>query len=116
MAQNAQHRGSHTRAHDSTMESHVSAKTYWIIFAVLMVLLVLTVGAAQVDLGPFNIPIALTIATVKAVVIVLYFMHVRFNSRLIWLFVCVGFFWLTIMLGFTLNDYFTRDWVPLRGR
>ena len=102
--------------HAEHSEQHISTRTYWLIFAVLMVLLVLTVAAAQVDFGPFNIAVALTIACIKAVVIVLYFMHVRFSTRLVWLFAAMGFFWLTIMLGFTLTDYFTRAWTPIPGR
>lgn len=105
-----------TDQHAEHSEQHISTRTYWLIFAVLMVLLVLTVAAAQVDFGPFNIAVALTIACIKAAVIVLYFMHVRFSTRLIWLFASAGFFWLLIMLGLTLNDYVTRPIIPIPGR
>ena len=98
------------------MEHHVSEKTYYIVFAALMALLVVTVGAAQIDFGPLNIAIALTIAIIKAVMIILYFMHVRYSSRLVWLFAGAGFFWLVIMIGITFADYLTRAWLPAAGR
>ena len=97
-------------------EEHVSEKTYYIIFAVLMVLLVVTVLAAQLEFGFLNVAIALTIATVKAVLIILYFMHVRYSNRLVWLFAGAGFFWLGIMLGFVFTDYLTRSVLPVPGR
>ena len=101
---------------DRSEPQHVSLATYFIIFAVLMVLLVVTVLAAQINFGPLNIAIALTIATVKAVLIILYFMHVRYSSRLIWLFAGATFFWVGIMLGFVFTDYLTRSAIPIPGR
>ena len=86
-------------------------KKYWIVFAILMILLVLTVAVAYLHIDPtLAIIVAMTIAIVKAVLVVLYFMHVRYNSKLTWLFVISGFFWLIIMIGITLTDYKTRDW------
>src|SRR5579863_7151835 len=81
---------------------------YIIIWAILMVLLFFTWGAAQFDLGIFNTIAALIIATAKMLLVILFFMHVRYNSRLTWLFAAAGFVWLMIMLTFTLTDYFTR--------
>ena len=98
------------------MKQHVALRTYWLIFAILMVLLVLTVVVAGINFGPLNVVVALTIATVKAVLIILYFMHVRYSTRLIWLFAGASFFWLVIMLGFTFTDYLTRPWLPVPGR
>ena len=97
-------------------EQHVSDKTYYVIFAVLMVLLVATVGATRLEFGPFNIVVALTIAVVKAVLIILYFMHVRYSTRLIRFFAVAAFFWLVILLGFTFTDYLTRPALPVMGR
>ncbi len=97
-------------------QQHVSEKTYYIIFALLMALLVVTVLAAQIDVGPLNVAIALTIAAIKAVLIILYFMHVRYSSRLVWLFAGAGFFWLCILLGFVFTDYLTRPSLPVLGR
>lgn len=88
----------------------VSIKTNLIVFAALLVLLILTVGAHLVELGVFSLIIALTIAIVKAVLIMLYFMHVRFSSRLTWVFAGAAFLWLAILLT-TLGDYITRAWL-----
>lgn len=85
-----------------------SIKPYVQVTAALFVLLVLTVGAAYVNLGPFNTPVAMLISLVKAVLIILFFMHVRRADPLIQLFVVAGFFWLGIMLTLTLSDFLTR--------
>jgi cytochrome c oxidase subunit IV len=78
------------------------------IFATLMVLTGLTVGAALTDLGPYNTVVALVIACTKAVLVVLFFMHVRHSSRVVWAVVAGGFFWLVLLLLLTLSDYITR--------
>lgn len=98
------------------MEQHVSVRTYWVIFGALMVLLALTVGVAQLHLGALSVAVALTIAVIKAVLIILYFMHVRYSQRLIWLIAGAAFFWVLIMLGFTFSDYLTRPLLPIPGR
>jgi cytochrome c oxidase subunit 4 len=95
------------------MSEHiVQRKVYFVIFGVLMVGTLLTVLAAFRDLDNMfpgaNTVVALTIAVVKATFVVLYFMHVRYSSRLIWVIVVAGFFWLAIMFVFTLSDYMTR--------
>jgi len=76
-----------------------------------MVLLLLTVAVAQFHLGAFGIVLALTIAIIKAVLVVLYFMHLRYSSRLTWVFAGAGFVWLAIMFAFILSDYVSRGWV-----
>jgi len=78
-----------------------------------MVLLAVTVGIAYIHLGELNVIAAMTIAVTKAVLIILYFMHVRYSSRLSWVWVGAGFFWLIIMFTLTFSDYFTRDWLPV---
>jgi len=94
------------------MTSHiVPAKTYIFIWAALMLLLLLTWGVAQFDLGPFNIIAALTIAVTKMLLVILIFMHVSYSTRLTWIFVAAGFIWLLIMIDLTLSDYLTRNWV-----
>ncbi len=94
------------------MEHHViPIRTYLLIFAALFVLLILTVLASLIDIGIFNIVLAMTIAIVKAVLIILYFMHVRYSSRLTWLFAGAGFLWLAILLGLTMADYIGRRWL-----
>ena len=95
-------------------EAHITKKKYWQVFAILMILLFLTVFVAYQHIDPWwAIIVAMTIAIIKAVLVVLYFMHVRYNSKLTWLFVISGFFWLLIMIGITLTDYKTRDWDPV---
>ena len=98
------------------MSAHVvPVRTYLVIFGALLVLTAVTVFAAFQDFGLFNTPIALTIAVFKATLVILYFMHVRHSSRLTWLFVAAGFFWLAIMLTFTLADFASRGWLPVYG-
>lgn len=91
-------------------------RVYLIIYAILMVLLFVTVGAAFVNLGPLNFPTAMTIAAIKAVLIVLYFMHVKFGQKLVWVFASASFLWLGIMILLALNDYLTRDWLGILGK
>ena len=88
----------------------VPLKIYVAIFVALLVGTGLTIGAAYVDMGPMNTIVALTIAVVKALLVVLYFMHVRYSSRLTWVFVAAGFFWFLILVAFTFADYDTRGW------
>jgi cytochrome c oxidase subunit 4 len=95
------------------MSEHiVSKKIYFLIFGALMVGTALTVIAARIDLDYIfhgaNTVVALTIAVFKATLVVLYFMHVRYSSRLTWVIVAAGFFWLGIMFVFTISDYMTR--------
>jgi len=116
---NTAHHESH-HADDTHEGSHVvPLKVYYMVFAALMALLVLTLGAAAIDfakispsLAPLNIIIAMTIAIVKAALVILYFMHVRYSSRIIWLFAGAGFFWLIILFTFILSDYFSRHMLP----
>src|SRR5215211_5202699 len=97
------------------MSEHVVAKkTYFVIFGSLMILTILTVIVARIDLGHgWNDIVALTIAVIKALLVVLYFMHVRYSSRLTWVFVAAGFFWLAILIVLTLSDYLTRGWLSV---
>ncbi len=86
----------------------VSTSFYLRIAAALLLLLVLTVGVAFIDLGPLNLLIALTIAIVKAVLVILYFMHVRYSSRVIMVVATAAFFWLMIMFTLTMADFLSR--------
>jgi len=90
-------------------EHIVSPKVYAGIFLSLMVLTAATVAAAYVNLGPFNIVIALAIASVKATLVVLYFMHARYSPKRTHLVIIAAVFWLAVMLALTLSDYVTRD-------
>ena len=99
------------------MSEHiVPVKVYITIFLVLLVGTALTVAAAFVDFQlPFiNTIVALTIATIKATFVVLYFMHVRYSSRLIWVIMAAALFWMAILFAFTFSDYLTRDWISIQ--
>jgi cytochrome c oxidase subunit 4 len=86
----------------------VPRKVYFGVAAALMVLLVLTYAVAQVDLGPFNIVVALVIAFTKAILVVLFFMEIKWSSRLTWLIAGAGVLWLILLVGGTLDDFLTR--------
>lgn len=88
----------------------VPLKIYYAIFAILMVLTGVTVAVAYIDLGPINIVAALAIAGFKAMIVVLYFMHVKYSTRLIKLTVIAGLYWMGIIFALTLGDYLTRGW------
>lgn len=103
-----------THQTDNINQHIVPLKTNLIVFAALMGLLILTVVADLVPLGAFNLIIALTIAIAKALLIMLYFMHVRFSSRLVWVFAGAAFLWLGILMT-TLGDYMTRSWLTGPG-
>ena len=91
------------------MSEHIVSRTvYFVIFGALMVLTVVTYLVALYDFGYLNVVIALAVAVTKAVLVVLYFMHVRYSNRLTKIVVIAGFFWLALMVVLTLADYFTR--------
>ena len=96
------------------MSAHiVSVKVYLTIFLILIGGTILTMIAAQADFpGPLNAIVAMTIAVFKATAVVLYFMHVRYSSRLVWLVIGSALFWLAIMFALTISDYWTRTWLP----
>jgi cytochrome c oxidase subunit 4 len=96
------------------MSEHiVQPRIYIAIFLSLMVGTALTVLAAFYDFpGPLNAVVALTIAVIKATLVVLYFMHVRYSGRLVWLVIVAALLWLAIMFAITFSDYWTRTWLP----
>ena len=94
------------------MSGHVAPKSlYYLIFLALMVGTVLTVVVAKFDLGPLNNIVMLTIACAKALLVILFFMHVRWGSRLTWVVAGSGFFWLLILFSITMADYMSRGWI-----
>ncbi len=93
-------------------EHVISVKTYFIVYLSLMVLLVVTVAVAFNNFGPFNLSVAMGVAGVKTVLIVLYFMHMKYSPKLIWLYAGAGFFWLFMLILLTMGDYLSRGWVP----
>jgi cytochrome c oxidase subunit 4 len=106
----------HGEYHADSEHHIVPLSTYYKVFAALMVLLFITVAAARVELGVFNVPIAVGIAVVKAVLIILFFMHVKYSSKLVWVFSGAAFVFVGIMFALTLSDYFTRGWIGTVGR
>ncbi|MCY7346608.1 MAG: cytochrome C oxidase subunit IV family protein [Pyrinomonadaceae bacterium] len=105
--------------HDSDTDEHsqghhiVSLSVYAIVFAVLFFGTIITYFVATIDLDGILFPgantlVALLIAFTKMICVVLFFMHVYWSSRLIWLTAIAGFFWLAIMFAFTMQDYLTR--------
>jgi len=99
---------------ESTIVSEhiVQLRVYIIIFLALLVGTGLTVLAGLQDFPKqLNVIIALTIAVIKATLVVLYFMHVRYSARLIWVVFTSALFWLAILFALTLSDYWTRAWL-----
>lgn len=102
-----------SRGHEAEVHDHVvPISLYGLVFFILMVGTALTVFAAQNDLDWIftgaNTLVALLIALVKTSFVVLFFMHVKYSGRLVWLSVVGGVFWLLIMFAFTMQDYLTR--------
>jgi cytochrome c oxidase subunit 4 len=93
----------------------VPLKIYFAIFAALMVLTASTVWVAFIDLGALNTFVALGIAVTKAALVILFFMHVKYSSKLTWLVVASGFVFLAILLAFTMSDIVSRGWLGTPG-
>jgi cytochrome c oxidase subunit 4 len=85
-------------------------RTYLFVFFALAIGTLLTWYASTIDLGWFNTPIALLIATTKATLVILFFMHVIYSSRLTWVVVIGSFVWLAVFFVLTFADYLTRYW------
>jgi cytochrome c oxidase subunit IV len=98
------------------MSGHVvPLKVYVGIFLALLALTALTVWVSGHDYGAWNTPFALGIAALKATLVLLYFMHVRYSSRLIWITAAAGLLWLAILIAFTLADFASRGWQSVYG-
>jgi len=98
------------------MAGHISPKsTYYTIFGSLMALTAITVSVAFVNLGALNFPVALSIAILKATLVILFFMHVKYSSRLTKLICGTSFFFLIVLFGLTLTDYLSRGWFAAPG-
>jgi cytochrome c oxidase subunit 4 len=94
------------------MSGHVAPKSlYYLIFLALMIGTALTVLVAKFDLGPLNNIVMLTVACAKAMLVILFFMHLRWSSRLTWVVAGSGFFWLLILFSITMADYMSRGWI-----
>ena len=97
--------------HSASGEHIVSPKLYVGIFLFLMVMTALTVFAASVDLGWANPVVALVIATMKATTVILFFMHVKYSTRMTQIVIVGALFFLFLLLGLTLTDYLSRGWM-----
>ena len=106
------HEGTHAGENGQVHEEHhiVPPTVYITIGSILLVLTGVTVWASFLELGVFNPIIAIFIACVKATIVVLYFMHVKYSSKLTKLTVAAGLFTFLALIGMTLSDYFTRAW------
>jgi cytochrome c oxidase subunit 4 len=99
------------------MHEHIdSVKTYTIVFVALLILTLLTTVVATVDLGQFNIVVALVIAVVKMLLVALFFMHLRHSTILTKVVVGGGLLWLGILLLLGLSDFVSRGWLPVPGK
>jgi len=93
-------------------EHHVtSLAVYFGVFFALAIGTLLTWYASTIDLGMWNTPVALIIATIKAVLVILFFMHVIHSTRLTWVVVVASFLWLGVLFVLTFADYLTRGWL-----
>ncbi len=88
----------------------VKPAVYGAIFLALLILTALTTGVSFIDLGVFNAVIALAIACVKASLVVLFFMHVHYSSRLVKMTVAAGLFTFMLLITLTMTDYISRAW------
>ncbi|PWU10883.1 MAG: oxidase [Terriglobia bacterium] len=103
------------------MSGHVhehidSTKTYVVVLLALLVATVVTTLVAFVDLGNFSVVVALLIAVCKMMLVALFFMHVRYSTRLTKLVLIGGLLWLAILLLLTLTDFATRGWLNTAGK
>lgn len=102
---------------DGHAEHHIVPKrVYYLVFATLIVLTWVTALVSTVDLGRWNIFVALAIAIMKASLVVLFFMHVKYSTRLTKMVVISGLFWLILLLFITMSDFWTRGWIGVPGR
>jgi cytochrome c oxidase subunit 4 len=99
------------------MQEHAdSLRTYTLVFVALLILTAATTVVATIDLGPLNVVMALAIATVKMLLVALFFMHLRHSTILTKVVVGGGMLWLGILLVLGLSDFVTRGWLPVPGK
>ena len=97
--------------------AHITpVRTYVATFVALLILTAITYLVALRDFGVLNTPIALAVAFLKASLVVIFFMGLRYNTPLTKVTAIAGFFWLLILFGITLSDYATRGWLGVPGR
>lgn len=97
---------------NQTSHHIVPLRVYFTIITALFVLTGLTVWVAFQDFGIFNNLVALSIAVVKAVLVMMFFMHLKYSARILWLYAGAGAVWFVIMISLLLTDYRSREWLP----
>ncbi len=96
-------------SHSSSEEHHITSyKTYILIWILLMILTAVTVYVSYIDVGIFNIVVAMSVASVKAAVVALFFMHLKFEDSITWGFALFPLALLALLIGMTIIDTFTR--------
>jgi cytochrome c oxidase subunit IV len=97
------------------MQPIVPRHVYHWVYAALIALTLLTVGIAKIDLGPLNLAVGLAIAICKALLVMYFFMQLRYSTHLTWIVAATGFIWVGHLILFTMSDYLTRGWTPRVG-
>ncbi len=98
------------------MDTHhiTPISVYVKVYVILMLLLFATWAISRIQLGPWNNVAAMTIAIIKATLVFLFFMGVKYSSKLTWVWATAGFLWLLVLFG-VLIDYMSRGWIPVKG-
>jgi cytochrome c oxidase subunit 4 len=94
----------------------VSVRKYALVFGALLLLALTTTLIGMLDLGPFNMIIAITIAAAKASLIAAFFMQALYEGKIVRIILTGGVVWFLIMITLTLGDYMTRGWLPFPGK
>jgi cytochrome c oxidase subunit 4 len=95
----------------------VSKRTYFLVWAALMCLTALTASVSMLNLGAWSGFVALAIASTKVLLVMLFFMHLRYtHQKMAWIIALAGFFWLSILFFLSLTDYATRNFLRVPGR
>ena len=105
----------HGHVEDQAAHTHhiVEPPVYVAVYVALLVLLIATYLVSRIELGPFNIVVAMIVAVMKTLLIVTFFMHLRWSTHMVRFFAGAALFWLAILFVLTLNDYFSRLWFKL---
>ena len=97
-------------------EPVVSLRTYTLTWLALLGLALATTLIGLLNLGPFSMAVAILIATAKAALVVAFFMHGKYESKLVRVIIAAGVVWVLILVSNTLGDYITRGWLPVPGK
>jgi cytochrome c oxidase subunit 4 len=116
MASHAAETDTSTHSHHGGAHHIVPKRIYFAVFFALIVLTWVTTFVSRVDLGRWNIFVALAIAILKASLVVLFFMHIWYSSKLTKMIICCAVFWLILMLFITMTDIWTRNLMGVPGR